>query len=243
MPNRVKAGIFSLTPPMSADDDAYLQWHLLDHMPEQYQLPGIVLGSRWIADNAHRAARIAGEGPLAEIGSVVSYLVGPPVGQTIEDFIQLGHALREAGRYPIVRPSLQISVLRLLDYQASPHALISPEVVPFRPHRGVVLIVEEPTDGRPDTWLQWLRAAHYPRLLGTVGVAGAWTFGTSRAIASSSPAWHTDFQYITVVYLDDDTLATTRKLVPIIEQRWENAAVRPLFAGPLKSMVAFEAWP
>jgi hypothetical protein len=142
-----------------------------------------------------------------------------------------------------VRPSLQISVLRLLDYQASPHALISPEVVPFRPHRGVVLIVEEPTDGRPDTWLQWLRAAHYPRLLGTVGVAGAWTFGTSRAIASSSPAWHTDFQYITVVYLDDDTLATTRKLVPIIEQRWENAAVRPLFAGPLKSMVAFEAWP
>jgi hypothetical protein len=116
-------------------------------------------------------------------------------------------------------------------------------VVPFRPHRGVVLIVEEPTDGRPDTWLQWLRAAHYPRLLATAGAAGVWTFGTSRAIASSSSGWRTDFHYVTVVYLDDDTLAATRKLAPIIEQRWENAAVRPLFAGPLKSVMSFQAWP
>ena len=243
VPNRVRAGIFSLTPPVAPDDSGYLQWHLLDHMPEQYQLPGIILGSRWIADDAHRDARIAAHGPLGDIGSVVSYLVGDPVGRTVEDFIELGHALREAGRYPVARPSLQISVLRLLDYQACPHALISAQVVPFRPHRGVLLIVEEPADRRPDAWLQWLRADHYPAVLATAGTAGAWTFGTSRAIASSSPAWRTDFQYITVVYLDGDTLATTRELTPLIQKRWETGAVRPLFAGPLKSMIAWEAWP
>jgi hypothetical protein len=91
--------------------------------------------------------------------------------------------------------------------------------------------------------LQWLRADHYPALLATSGTAGAWTFGTSRAITSSSPAWHTDLQYITVVYLDGDTLQTSRELTPLIEKRWETGAVRPLFAGPLKSMIAWEAWP
>ena len=39
---RVKAAFFSFTPPAPADDDgSYLRWHLLDHMVEQYQLPGI----------------------------------------------------------------------------------------------------------------------------------------------------------------------------------------------------------
>ena len=39
---RVKAAFFSITPPGPPDDDgSYLKWHLLDHMAEQYQLPGI----------------------------------------------------------------------------------------------------------------------------------------------------------------------------------------------------------
>lgn len=54
--NRVKAGFFSFTAAAPPDDDgSYLRWHLLDHMPEQYQLPGIVLGLRWIADGDYSA--------------------------------------------------------------------------------------------------------------------------------------------------------------------------------------------
>ncbi len=43
--NRVKVGFFSLhrhSP--TGDDRPYLEWHQLDHMPEQYQLPGLVAG-------------------------------------------------------------------------------------------------------------------------------------------------------------------------------------------------------
>ena len=98
---RVKAGIFSLTAPAPADDDGrYLRWHLLDHMPEQYQLPGIVHALRWIADGAYLDHRLASDGPLGQVGNVIHYLVSDPVEETFDDFIALGRALRENGRFP-----------------------------------------------------------------------------------------------------------------------------------------------
>ncbi|QLL05646.1 hypothetical protein [Mycobacterium vicinigordonae] len=238
--NRVKAGIFSLTATSTDDDGSYLRWHLLDHMPEQYQLPGIVSGLRWIADGEYPAARLASNGPLGEIANVVHYLVGDPVQQTFDDFVELGRKLRENGRMPNMRPLLQISGLRLLQWQAAPRALVSAQVVPFRPHRGVLLIVEEATGDRPDAWLEWLATEHYPELLAGRGVAGMWMFGSTWAPVPRG--WRADPQYITAVYLDDDPLAVTAALASIVEQRWQSRAVRPVFAGPLRSMITWDAW-
>ena len=239
---RVKAGIFSLTAaPPPGDDGSYLRWHLLDHMPEQYQLAGIVQGLRWIADGDYVDHRLAAQGPLGDVGNAVHYLVSDPVEETFDDFVALGRTLRDNGRFPITRPSLQVAGLRLLQWQSAPHALISAEVVPFRPHRGILLIVEEPTDGRSNDWLQWLHAEHYPALLAAPGTAGAWTLGSTTAWQIPR-SWRTDHQYITVVYLDGDPLAVTDALAPLIEQRWRSAAVRPVFAGPLRTMISWEAW-
>jgi hypothetical protein len=240
---RVKAGIFSFTPPNAPDDDgSYLRWHLLDHQPEQYQLPGIVYALRWIADRDYVHGRIAGSGPLADVGNVVNYLVGDPVQQTLEDFTELGARLAEVGRFPEIRPSLQLSVGALQHWYAAPQALISPAVVPFRPHRGVIVIVEQPTDRNTAEWLQWLHTDHFPELLTAPGVAGAWMFG-STATWKTSAQWNADQQYVTVIYLDEDPLQTTRALTGIIEQRWSSGAARPLFAGPLRTMLEWEAWP
>jgi hypothetical protein len=240
---RVRAGIFSLTAAAPPDDDgSYLRWHLLDHMPEQYQLPGIVRGLRWIADGDCADHRVAAHGPLGEVGNAVHYLVSDPVEETFDDFVALGRTLRDNGRFPISRPSLQVAGLRLLQWQSAPHALISAEVVPFRPHRGILLIVEEPTDGRSDDWLQWLHAEHYPALLAAPGTAGAWTFGSTTAWQIPR-GWRTDHQYVSVVYLDDDPLTVTDALAPLIEERWRSEAVRPVFAGPLRTMISWEAWP
>lgn len=238
--NRVRAGVFSLTA-AAPTDDGYLRWHLLDHMPEQYQLPGIVHGLRWIADGDYPAHRIAGHGPLGDIGNVVHYLVGEPVAETLRDFVELGRVLRENGRMPAMRPLLQISGLRLLQWDSAPQALVSAEVVPFRPHRGVLLLVEEPTGEPPDSWLQWLRAEHYPALLAVAGVAGAWTFGS--ICTPAPPGWRADPHYVTVIYLDDDPLAVSAALAPLVEQRWRSGIVRPVFAGPLRSMIRWDAWP
>lgn len=241
--NRVKAGLFSLTPPAPPDDDGtYLRWHLLDHMPEQFQLPGIQHALRYTADAELLAARLAGEGPLADAANLMHYLVGDPVEQTQAEFMELGPRLRELGRFPTARPSLQVRLLELLRWHAAPRVLVSNEVVPWRPHRGVVLLVEEPTVNHPADWLRRLDAEHHPRLLDVPGVAGVWMYGPT-ATWTLHPRLQGEAQYATVVYLDDDVLATTKELAPLLAERWESGDVRPLFAGPMRSMIQWEAWP
>jgi hypothetical protein len=239
---RVKAAFFSFTPPaLPEDDGSYLRWHLLDHMVEQYQLPGIQYALRYIADGEYLERRIVATGNLEHVGNVVNYLVGDPVQQTHDDFMDLGPRLAEMGRFPEVRPSLQLRMPALLHWYAAPRALISPEVVPFRPHRGVVVIVEEPAGADVDAWLRWLHTDHYPELLATQGVAGAWMYGSSSSWLLR-PATQGDPQYTTVIYLDDDPLATTRTLETVLHERWDSGAVRPVFAGPLRTMIEWEAW-
>lgn len=240
---RVKAAFFNLTAPATPEDDAsYLRWHLLDHMPEQYQLPGIVYATRWIADGDYPSHRITATEQFAQVGNAVNYLVGDPVQQTHDDFMELGPRLGEVGRFPQWRTPLQLRLLALLRWYAAPRALISPEVVPFRPHRGVVLIVEEPNGGDVAGWLQWLHAEHYPALLELPGVAGTWMYGSTNYWKLDRRC-QSDPQYMTVVYLDEDPVTTTKLLTPTVEQRWASGAVRPLFAGPLRSMIQWDAWP
>jgi hypothetical protein len=245
---RVKAAFFSLTPPPGPAEDisGYLRWHVLDHMPEQYQLPGIVHATRWIADAACLDAAIAGEGRLERVGSIMNYLVGDPVQQTHDDFMELGPRLAELGRYPEARRSLQLRMLALLRWYAAPRVLVSAEVVPFRPHRGIIAIVEEPAaqpgGGDVAGWLQWLHAEHYPALLGVPGVAGAWMYG-STGTWRLHPNCQGGPQYATIVYVDGDLLETAREVTAVIEGRWSSGAARPLFAGPLRSVLRWDAWP
>jgi hypothetical protein len=239
---RVKAAFFSLTPPAPPDDDgSYLRWHLLDHMPEQYQLPGIQLALRYIADGSYSDHRIAGDGALADVGNMVNYLVGDPVQQTHDDFMELGGRLAEQGRFPERRPSLQLRMPALLSWDAAPQALISAEVVPFRPHRGVLLIVEEPKSSAISDWLQWLRTDHHPAVLATPGVAGVWFYGSTKTW-QLHPSAQGGPQHFTVIYLDDDPLTVAKRLSPLVQERWATGPVRPLFAGPLRTMIDWEAW-
>ena len=120
----------------------------------------------------------------------------------------LGPRLAEMGRFPETRPYLQLRMPALQHWYAAPQALISPEVVPFRPHRGVVVIVEEPVGADTDAWLHWLHTDHFPAVLATPGVAGAWMYGTT-STWNLHPSTLGDPQYTTVIYLDDDPLATT----------------------------------
>jgi hypothetical protein len=241
---RVKAAFFSVTPPGPPDDDGrYLRWHLLDHMPEQYQLPGIQYALRYIADGDYLSGRMAASNHLDNVGNVVNYLVGEPVQQTHDNFMELGRRLAELGRYPDRRPFLQLRMPALLRWYAAPRALVSAEVVPFRPHRGVIVIIEEPVGDEVTvaSWLKWLHTDHFPAVLATPGVAGSWLYG-STSTWNLHPATQGDPQYTTVIYVDDDPLATSVALRTLVEDRWRSGAVRPLFAGPLRTMIEWEAW-
>ncbi|MFZ4517749.1 MAG: hypothetical protein ACOYOP_05150 [Microthrixaceae bacterium] len=243
----MRAGIFSLTPPAPADDDgSYLRWHLLDHMPEQYGIPGVVLAHRWTAEPDLLAERIVDDAPLGDTANLVQYYVTDPVEPTFAEFMQLGRRLDRLGRFPERRPSLGLRMLAHLRWYAAPSALVSPEVIAFRPHRGILFVVEEPGAEEPgdgvDAWLRWLHREHLPALLDVEGIAGA-------ALYRSNDLWRLpdridgDDAVVTVVYLDGDPVATTRRAAGLLGERWSSGAVRPLFAGPLRSMAHWEVWP
>jgi hypothetical protein len=197
---------------------------------------------RWIADGAYDVHRLAGTGRLEDVGNVMNYLVTDPVQQTHDDFMELGPRLAELGRFPVHRPTLQLTMPALLRWYAAPRVLISAEVVPFRPHRGVMLIIEQPGQPDPAQWLQWLHSEHYPVLLDVPGVAGVWMYGSTDTWKLHSRC-QGDPQYTTVVYLDEDPLAMAKAVTPVLEQRWASGAVQPLFAGPLRTMTQWDAWP
>ena len=234
--NRVELGYFSLSGHADGGDDRpYLRWHQLDHMPEQYRLPGLVFGQRWGATAACRAARVSAAEPWSAVEHVVLYLMGEPLDETLDQFLVLGRTLAEMGRFSERLPSCYRGGLRLLETWASPAALISPEVVPFRPNRGVYLIVEEATDRRRyDDHLRRLHAEVLPSLVSMPGVAGLWVFATSSAIRKRNFD-DGDFR-ITVCYLDDEPAAVAQRLHPAVVQAWEGAPVRPLLAAPYETV-------
>jgi hypothetical protein len=238
--NRVKIGFFSLSHRSdSGDDRSYLEWHLLDHMPEQYQLPGLVFGQRWASTAACRAVRAAEVESWSEVEHLVCYLMGDPVDQTVDDFFVLGRQLAEQGRFAASLPSQYRGALRLLETHADPGALISDEVVPFRPHAGAYLIVEEiDGDSDQDPFLQAMHASVLHELVGTPGVTGAWTFGTTPAIRRSmfSPG---HFR-MTLCYLDDDPATVGATLAPVIERCWASAPSRVVLAAPFEAMMVWD---
>ena len=76
-------GFFSFTEVTDpAAHHAYNEWHQLDHLPEQYPLPGIVHGQRWVSTPACRAARAVSGPPLDPIHYVTCYLMAEPIGPT-----------------------------------------------------------------------------------------------------------------------------------------------------------------
>ena len=238
--NRVKVGFFSLSHHSpTGDDRPYLEWHQLDHMPEQYQLPGLILGQRWASTPACRAARAAEDGDWSQVEHVVCYLMGNPVDETIDEFLSLGRHLAELGRFSRSLPSQYRGSLRLLEAHAAPRALISPEVVPFRPHRGVYLIVEAPTD--PAAQDEHLRQRHIellPELVSVPGVAGAWSYATTPSIRRPM---FTDGRFrMTVCYLDEDPASVGGRLAPLVARIEASAPSRVLLAAPFESMMAWE---
>jgi hypothetical protein len=175
-----------------------------------------------------------------------------PVDQTLVSFAQLGRRAAETGRYPEPATSHLLGAFHLEQAYAAPRVLVSAEAIPFRPHRGVELLVEAPTSGGDvAAWMRWHHTEHLPALLAVDGAAGAYVFRSSTLLGIGPeqgrrfgvPPWDPGDRIVTVVYLDDDITATAERLEPLLRARWSTGAVAPELAGPFRSMVTHEAWP
>jgi hypothetical protein len=226
--NPIRAGFVSLTGgAVSGDDEGYLRWHLLDHLPEQYSIPGIRLGQRWRADGPALVASDA----LAGVRHAVVYWMTEPVEETLRAFRALGGQLREAGRFPDSATPYLLGAYELEAAFAAPRAVVSPEAIPFRAHRGVLLVVDDGT-------------LPVEPLLAVSGVAGAYRLrsgarlgvGPDQGERFGIPLWDPGDRAITIVYLDDDVPTTAAALAPRV------AGPSVELALPLRAMVVHDVW-
>lgn len=181
MPASVRLCVLSLSARSpDGDDAAYIEWHSLDHLPEQYSMRSLVHGQRWVSTPTCRAARAAGDGSLDAADHVVQYLFADKA--SLDRFFSLGAELREAGRMPLRLPPVELAAYAFVDATA---ALVRPDVLPFRPNRGVYLIVS-------DTRVE---------LDAIDGVAGVWRYIGGRF---HERLVDTTGRHLTVAYLDGD---------------------------------------
>jgi hypothetical protein len=236
--NKVKVGFFSFVEVTdAAAHRSYNEWHQMDHLPEQYPIPGIAWGQRWVATPACQALRLGAA--LADTQYVALYLITDPVGPTLDEFEEVGHRLGELGRFHRQRRSHLFGAWHMLEASAAPRVLISAEAVPFRPCRGVYTIVEEPADpADAETWVQQVHAERTPEILAVPGVVGLWAFATTPLW--TNPRWQTGRTRVTVCWLDEDPCTVAAALGPVVERHWAGAPVQPMLAGPWETITPWE---
>ena len=223
----VRGVVISMSARDPAGEDArYLEWHGLDHLPEQHRIAEVRGGTRWVSTPACRAARAAGDDRYDAVDHVVAYLFAEPLGAGLDTFFALGADLRGAGRMPVRLPPVELGGYMLTGAAAADRALVGADVLPWRPHRGVLLLVESGPCPAPDA------------LLDVAGVAGCWTFAGSDSLHPRLAS--TVGLQLTIAYLDDDPPAVAKRSCDALDARWTAGATTPLLVAPFVTVVPWQ---
>ena len=204
-------------------DADYLQWHTLDHRPEQHRLSAVRASLRLVSTPACRAARAVRHDRFDRVDHVMTYFFSDTAG--LDGFLTLSDALGGAGRKLPLLPHVERGVYGVQSRLAAARVKVGADVLPWWPARGVYLLLE--THEAPAT-----------ELLAVDGVAGIWStvaLDVGPALASA-PAG----QQLTYCFLDDDPVATAERLRPVLEKRWKATDIEPLFAAPFHPVVPYE---
>jgi hypothetical protein len=204
-------------------DADYLQWHTLDHRPEQHRLSAVRASLRLVSTPACRAARAVRHEHFDPVDHVMTYFFSDTAG--LGGFLTLSAALGGAGRKLPLLPPVERGVYGVQSRLAAPHVKVGADVLPWWPARGVYLLLET-------------HKTTPAELLEVEGVAGVWStsaLDVGPALASA-PAG----QQLTYCFLDDDPVATAARMSPVLEKRWSAADIDPLFAAPFHPVVPHE---
>ena len=204
-------------------DAEYIEWHSLDHRPEQYRLPELRHSLRLVSTPECRAARAASSPAYDAVDHVMTYMFTGPEG--IPGFNVLGGALHEAGRMPLRLPSVGYLTADLTGKIAAPHAVAGADVIPWRPALGVYLIIERGHSSAA-------------ALADIPGVAGVWWYHGNQAPAPFDN--DSSSLQVTYCFLDADPVAVAAQLAQAIQARWASGDITGLLAAPFHAIVPFE---
>ena len=203
-------------------DAHYLEWHALDHHPEQYGIDSVRLGQRWVSTASCRAVRAAEHGRFDDVDHIMQYLFADPVEEALDEWFALGAALRTAGRMPLRLPQVELGGYELVERYVAPRVLVRAKVLPWRPARGAYYVIERGEEH-----------ADLELLCEVPGVAGAWRYHGGKfhdRLADTSDLT------LTVCYLDDEVIATARRLGAVLSESWNGGSLVPLLAAPFETV-------
>lgn len=237
---KVQLGFFSFTEVTDPSEHrSYNEWHQLDHLPAQYVLPGIVTGQRWVCSPECRRERVFDSDLFGSAHYMTLYLMSEPVRETLEGFSDLARLLHEAGRFHGHRRARVSGPFDVAGAHAAERVLVSSDVVPFRPNRGVYVVVEK----REDETAPWRSdEGDLNSLLSQRGVAGAWRFVSNQGYEHLR--WRPGDRRITVCYLDEPPLELAPSLGEAVAEIWSDGRTSPgvelEFAGPFETVVPWQ---
>jgi hypothetical protein len=205
-------------------DAEYLEWHSLDHRPEQYRVTGLRHSLRLVSTPECRARRAASADRYDATDHVMIYFWQSE--DSLAPFGQLSDALT-GDRRGVSLPSVAFGTYRLVGKAATPRVAVGADVIPWRPALGAYLLLEQGEPTAPGA------------VVHVDGVAGAWWHGgllteTPFTIDSRGLAF-------TILFLDDDPVAVAERLRGPLEERWSGGDTVPLLAAPFHQLVPF-AW-
>jgi len=225
-----RAGIDTIFLSMSARhpekrDAEYLEWHSLDHRPEQHRLASLRASFRVVSTPACRAARAANDPRYEATDHLMTYLFASTDGLT--SFNDLSVGLARAGRVTHRLPLVERGVYRLEGLLAAARIKAGADVLPWWPATGVYLLVERgPT----------------PSPLGLVeapGVGGVF-WGSAVPMGPPYATANNDGLHVTYCLLDGDPATTGERLRPLLKERWARSGITPLIAAPFHTLVPYE---
>jgi hypothetical protein len=242
--------------PDPADHRAYNEWHQLDHRPENLALPEIAWGERWVRSPDCVTPVPEGVEPdLGELHYLNMYWLRDPVAESVSVFNELAERSFHWGRRPDVDIARRLFLgwFRPIQGYVHPRVLVSADVLPIRPTRGIHLTVSrivEPRTRAAKALFEWYDRERIPALLECRGVAGAWTFASDSTFETAlefDPASSPTSTRIHVLYLDEDPVEVTAEM----DRRGlssggpkapgETGGVEEtLFSGPLRTIVPWQ---
>ena len=194
--NTSQGGFFSFTEITdSTQHRAYNEWHQLDHMPEQFPLPGVQHGQRWVLTPQLRATAAVLTPPFDRTHYLTMYLMSEPLETTLGEFHQLGQRLYKERRWFEPRKSHFAGATLVESMQSAPRVCISPQAVPFRPHTGIHVVVESPMPVSVSS-----SGDRVAMMTEIPGIAGAWSFVSDERFAALP--WQVGNHRITLAWLD-----------------------------------------
>ncbi|MFI5047148.1 MAG: hypothetical protein ACHQIG_08790 [Acidimicrobiia bacterium] len=205
-------------------DGAYLEWHSLDHRPEQHRLRDLRVSFRLVSTPACRAVRAASDERYDAADHLMTYLFTDVAG--LSSFTQLNAAMAEVGRTPYLLPPVERAVYHLDGTAAASRIKVGADVLPWWPAKGVYLIIERGT-------------ASPAALVDVPGVGGVWWGGALPMEPPYATADNTGLQ-ITYCFLDEDPAVVGERLRPVLASRWSASEVSPLLAAPFHTLVDYD---